>query len=383
MKYRFQKFIFFLFLSISSIGIAHAQFTVRFQIDEVPALHVNDALYLAGSFNDWNPALADFQFSKTADGRLIKQIKLPSAGLFEYKITRGQWTKVECASNGTAIANRTLKIESDTTIHISIAAWADDMPQRPPVSTRTKNVFVLDTAFYMPQLNRKRRIWIYLPEEYALSKKTYPVLYMHDGQNLFDALTSSYGEWGIDELMDSVSAKKQWIIVGIDHGNTQRLTEYNPFDSKFGNGEGDAYADFLAQTLKPYIDQRFRTKKDVANTAVAGSSMGGLISFYTVLKYPLLFSKAGVFSPSFWIAPQMFTKVESQPATANAFFFVCGKLEGKEMEEDMRRMHNLMQQKGSRKSILTVVEDGQHNERFWQKEMPLFLNWLNQLTPNK
>ena len=106
--------------------------------------------------------------------------------------------------------------------------------------------------------------------------------------------------------------------------------------------------------------------------------MGGLISFYTAFKYPALFSKAGVFSPSFWIAPQLFPKVEAQPLTANAFFFVCGKLEGKEMEEDMRRMYNLLLKKGGNKSTFRVVEDGQHNERFWQKEMPLFLTWLNQ-----
>lgn len=378
MKYGFQKFFLFLFAALSSVNIAKAQYTVHFEIDAVPASHANDALYLAGSFNEWNPALTDYQFTKTADGRFVKQIKLPSSGLFEYKITRGQWTKVECASNGSSIGNRILQLKSDTTIHITIAAWADDIPQRPPVSTRTKNVFVLDTAFYMPQLIRKRRIWIYLPEDYALSKKSYPVLYMHDGQNLFDALTSSYGEWGVDELMDSVPAKKQWIVVGIDHGNTKRLTEYNPFDSKFGKAEGDAYADFLAQTLKPYIDQRFRTKRDVSNTAIAGSSMGGLISFYTAFKYPALFSKAGVFSPSFWIAPQLFAKVAAQPFVTNAFFLVGGKPEGKEMEDDMRRMHQLLLQKGSRKSTISMVEDGQHNERFWQKEMPRFLNWLNQ-----
>lgn len=360
------------------MGIAHAQYIVRFEIDEVPALHRNDPLYLAGNINDWNPALADFQFTKTADGRFVKQIIIPSAGLFEYKITRGQWTKVECAANGAAISNRILNIQSDTTIHLTVAAWADDIPQRPPVSTRTKNVFVLDTAFYMPQLKRNRRIWIYLPEGYALSKKKYPVLYMNDGQNLFDVLTSSYGEWGVDELMDSVPAKKKWIIVGIDHGNTQRLTEYNPFDSKFGKAEGDAYVDFLAHTLKPYIDQRFRTKKESAHTAVAGSSMGGLISFYAAFKYPAIFSKAGVFSPSFWLAPQLFTKVELQPGITNAFFFTGGKLEGKEMEKDLLRMHDLLLQKGIGKSKAILVEDGQHNERFWQTQMPVFLAWLNQ-----
>ena len=378
MQYRLQKFFLFICFFNAVACVGRAQYIVNFKIERVPALHADDTLYLAGNFNDWNPGSAYFKFTKSADGKLVHQLKVSAAGILEYKITRGSWSKVECAANGASVSNRIVKISSDTTISIGIDAWADDIPKRPPVSTRTKNVFVVDTAFFIPQLNSKRRIWIYLPDGYAWSKRSYPVLYMQDGQNLFDALTSAYGEWGVDELLDSIPDRKQWIVVGIDHGNDRRLTEYNPFDSKYGKGEGDAYADFLAQTLKPYIDKHFRTKKEAANTAVAGSSMGGLISFYTAFKYSDVFAKSGVFSPSFWIAPQLYTTVEAKPSVKGSFYFVCGDKESNEMVSDMQRMQNLLLQKGNSKLKLTVIKNGRHNEAFWQAQMPEFLRWLNQ-----
>ena len=91
------------------------------------------------------------------------------------------------------------------------------------------------------------------------------------------------------------------IVVAIDHGGTKRINEYCPYDMEgFGKGEGDQYLQFLVKTLKPYIDKNYRTKKDKENTYIAGSSMGGLISMYAVLKYPYVFGGAGVFSPAFW-----------------------------------------------------------------------------------
>jgi predicted alpha/beta superfamily hydrolase len=118
----------------------------------------------------------------------------------------------------------------------------------------------------MPQLGRQRRIWIYLPAGYTSSPKRYPVIYMHDGQNLFDDYTSGYGEWGIDEMMDKVSPQNQCIIVGIDHGGDFRVTEYDPYDSKYGKGRGDDYVEFLVKALKPYIDAHYKTIADAKHT---------------------------------------------------------------------------------------------------------------------
>jgi predicted alpha/beta superfamily hydrolase len=153
-------------------------------------------------------------------------------------------------------------------------------------STASKNVSIIDTAFYMPQLNRYRRIWIYLPYNYNSTKQQYPVVYLQDGQNIFDKATSFIDEWGVDECVDTLIQKgtKASIIVAIDNGGEQRMNEYNPYvHEKYGGGEGDKYVDFLTNTLKPYIDKNYRTLKDAANTTIAGSSMGALISYYAAL----------------------------------------------------------------------------------------------------
>lgn len=365
-----------LLVSIFFFSDVTGQFKVRFEIKSKPGNHAADTLYLAGTFNGWNPGDNAFTFQVAANGVHYAEMNDVMPGRIEYKITRGSWSKVEAATKGSAMANRSQVISSDTTILLTIDAWADDFPGRPPVSTRSKNVFIADTAFFIPQLNRKRRIWIYLPDDYAFSKKSYPVLYMQDGQNLFDVITSSYGEWGVDEMMDSIVPRKQSIVVGIDHGEGKRMTEYNPYSSRFGKGEGDAYVDFLAHTLKPYIDRTYRTKPGKGTTAVAGSSMGGLISLYAVVKYPDVFGEAGIFSPAFWLAPDLQKKIDSSTAISAAVYFVCGELEGNEMTADMKRIYDQLKQKGAKKLYYKQVADGKHNENFWRTEMYAFYNWL-------
>ena len=159
-------------------------------------------------------------------------------------------------------------------------------------STCSKNVSVFEID--APQLHCKKRIWIYLPIGYEKIVEKYPVIYMHDAQNLFDKKTSYAGEWQVDETLDSLKAKI--IVVGIEHGGDQRLMELTPFvHPKHGGGKADLYVDFIVKNLKPYIDENYRTKKSAKNTCIFGSSLGGLTSFYAVLKYPKIFGKAGIF----------------------------------------------------------------------------------------
>lgn len=362
----------FLFFTVS----AQQTGTLTLELQSIPASHPADSFYVAGSFNGWNPALEKFRFQKN-EGKLILRVQLNPGDMAEFKITRGSWQKCESSSSGAAVSNRVLKFTNDTTIHIHVDGWADAAAVHPPVSTRSANVLVVDTAFRMPQLNRTRRIWVYLPSDYHQSAKKYPVLYMQDGQNLFDVLTAPYGEWGMDEFLDSVVDPRKCIIVGIDHGGNTRLTEYNPYDSRFGKGEGDAYVDFLVYTLKPYIDNAFRTKSGRKYTSVAGSSMGGLISYYAAVKHPEVFGSAGVFSPAFWIAPalQQFTD-KATVKKSTAFYFVCGDMESKEMVGDMELMASKIRSKGARNVYTKVVIGGRHNEKMWQQEIPGFYNWL-------
>ena len=160
-----------------------------------------------------------------------------------------------------------------------------------------------------PQLQTTKKIWLYLPENYAQTTKKYPVLYLHDGQNLFDASTSYAGEWRIDETLDSLKAEV--IVVGIAHGNEKRIDELTPFkNEQYGGGKGTLYLDFIISQLKPYIDAHYRTKSGKYNTAIGGSSLGGLISYYAVVKYPDVFGKSLVFSPAFLINPELYAETE-------------------------------------------------------------------------
>ena len=121
-------------------------------------------------------------------------------------------------------------------------------------STATKQVsnFTIDA----PQLKTSKKIWVYLPKNYKATKKKYPVIYMHDAQNLFDAKTTYVGEWNVDETLDSISA--QVIVIGIEHGGDKRIEELTPYkNEKYGGGKADDYLDFIVKTLKPKVDATY------------------------------------------------------------------------------------------------------------------------------
>ncbi len=309
-------------------------------------------------------------------------------GSYEYKITRGDWDKAECKIGGDDIGNRVLKVDENSTIKLIIEEWADRFHHAPKKTTASKNVQIIDTAFLIPQLKRTRRVWIYLPECYSACTKRFPVLYMHDGQNVFDDATSYSGEWGVDEYLDSLGMDaKECIVVAIDNGSTKRLNEYCPYDfnlsgftnsGKINKGEGNQYVDFLVKTLKPFIDKNYRTAKDKVYTAIAGSSMGGLISLYAVLKYPKVFGAAGIFSPAFSVAPKIFDDIKAKgKKVSSKIYFYAGKQEGETMVPDMLKAYEAMSKVSKAKMQAVIRNDGRHNEPTWRKEFPLFYEWIN------
>jgi predicted alpha/beta superfamily hydrolase len=370
------KFISIFYLSLFSLH-ASAQYSFRIEIS-VPAASGNDSIFIAGSFNNWDPHHLSYLFSKS-NNKLIFKIDNLSKGIYEYKITRGGWGKVETTKAGLDIENRLMNLSCDTTVYHAVAEWKDNFAVTPKQPTRSRNVQILDTSFRMKKLQRTRRIWIYLPPDYRNSPKKYPVIYMHDGQNLFDQSASGFGEWGVDEALDSLAktGKSSSIVVGIDNG-PRRMNEYNPYYyERSGEGEGDAYLDFIIRELKPYIDKRFRTHTSKEHTIIAGSSMGGLISYYAVLKYPEVFGKAGIFSPSFWVAPQMSQLTDSlAPKLKGMFFFYMGELEGESM---VKNMNNITLQLGkfSNALLYTVIDPaGRHTESAWKKWFTAFYLWI-------
>lgn len=244
-------------------------------------------------------------------------------------------------------------------------------------STASKNVNTFEIE--APQLDTIRKIWVYLPEDYKNSDKRYPVIYMHDAQNLFDASTSFVGEWKVDEFLDSFKGRKA-IIIGIEHGSEKRINELTPFSNeKYGGGEADSYLEFIRNTLKPHIDGIYRTLEDSKNTTIMGSSLGGLISFYAAVKCPDVFGNAGVFSPSFWFSEEIFSFTEAANLDVNTrFFFLAGDSEGEEMVPDLKRMIKLLESKGLKKDHyhVEIIKDGEHNEALWSEHFGEAYQWL-------
>ncbi|NEN23940.1 T9SS type A sorting domain-containing protein [Cryomorpha ignava] len=348
-------------------------------IDSAPANTPAEAtIYLAGSINSWNPGDPDFTFSEV-DGSLIYTLAESAPNSFPGKITRGDWATVEGNEAGGDISNRVFNFATTDTIHIAVQSWLDlggapsDLPP---------NVITLSTDFFMPQLGRNRRIRLFLPSDYDATTTDYPVLYMHDGQNLFSASESFAGEWEVDEALINFENEgySGAIVVAIDNGGSYRIDEYTPWaNADYGGGDGEAYMEFIVNTLKPYVDENFRTLSNRENTGIMGSSLGGLISHYGGMKYQNVFSKVGVFSPSFWFTSDIYDFTASQGHSAEMkFYFLAGGQESASLQQDVNNMIETMEENGFSESETNFkfVANGQHSEWFWAQEFPEAFEWL-------
>jgi len=374
-----KKFL-LLFISIFSISF-YGQVTLR--ITSIPGNTPSEAtIYLAGSVNGWNPV--DNNSIMQPDGFGAYQLVIPEGtGTVEYKFTRGSWPTVEGNASGGFLPNRSFSFTgSPQTLTLTIQSW-EDLGGSGNNSTAAANVQILSSDFYMPQLDRNRRIWLYLPPDYQTSTKNYPVLYMKDGQNLFDNLTSFSGEWQVDETLNSLFEQGDYgaIVVGIDNGGGERLNEYSPWvNAQYGGGQGDEYMEFIAETLKPYIDENFRTRTEPEFNALLGSSMGALIATYGVCEYPNLFRKLGSFSPAYWFALDYLDTYLSSPIdlSNHRSYFVAGENESSTMVTNTNAIKNVMQNNGmSSDNTFTKFDSyGTHTESYWRGEFGAAYEWL-------
>ncbi|MBZ0301052.1 MAG: alpha/beta hydrolase [Anaerolineae bacterium] len=248
---------------------------------------------------------------------------------------------------------------------------------------------------YSPQLDNARSILVYLPSGYEPGEDRYPVLYMHDGQNLFDAYTSFAGEWHVDETLLRLETEGiKAIVVGIPNGGSERVNEYSPFrDPRHGGGKGDRYLDFLADTLKPRIDADFRTLPGRDHTGLMGSSMGGLISLYGYFYRPETFGFAGAMSPAFWFAQRaIFPYTLRQRYIPGRIYLDAGTAEiprrfgrilpkhvGQPVCADAQRMLAILSRLGfeARRELNYVEGIGAaHNETAWSQRLPNALRFL-------
>jgi predicted alpha/beta superfamily hydrolase len=241
---------------------------------------------------------------------------------------------------------------------------------------------------YGPAPGVRRRLLVYLPPSYYNSDKHYPVLYMHDGQNLFDAAISYSGEWQVDETMEALSTEGiEAIVVGIANSGSGRAMDYSAHvHSRFGGGGADAYIDFLIENIKTLVDTSFRTLPDRANTGLMGSSMGGSVSLYGLLTRPDVFGFAGVLSPAFWWSQGTFYPfVEALPFVGGRIYMDVGDKETPDIPgrrkvylNDAIQMDALLRAKGyTPDNLLFVIEQGgTHHESTWARRLPGALRFL-------
>lgn len=377
----------YLFSLVLFLLAASLQAQLTFRVINIPEYTPNNAsIYVVGSFNNWEPADNDFELIKQQDGTYTLTI-VPPVGELKYKFTRsGGWSTVEGNINGTYLNDRVIDYTGEAiTETIIIQTWEDLHDNSgggsEDNSTATENVHTIEN-FYMPEFNTSRRIWVYLPPDYATSNRNYPVLYMHDAQNVFDIYSSFSGEWRVDESLNTMFAQGDAgvIVIGIENGGGSRIDEYTPWsNAQYGGGEGAKHAQFIVNTLKPYIDNNYRTRPEREATGIMGSSLGGLITMYTAMEYQEIFSKAGVFSPSFWWSDEAYEHVRNEGKRANMkVYFLAGEQESESMVSDMRNMYNVMRQIGFSESELFFRThlDGTHSEGYWAREFPGAYYWL-------
>jgi len=233
-----------------------------------------------------------------------------------------------------------------------------------------------------PQLGNSRDIHIYLPPSYRSSGRHYPVVYMHDGQNLFDPDLAFAGEWGVDETLERLAPQGiETIVVAIPNMGGERCDEYSPFvDPRAGGGRGDAYLAFVIDTLKPRVDRKFRTRREREHTGIMGSSMGGLISLYGFLRHPDVFGFCGAMSPSLWFANRaLFDYVASLHRWFGRIYLDIGTEEGQRHVRNTQQMARLLRTRCPypRDQVLFVVDEGAHHtEEAWSRRYEAAVRFL-------
>ncbi len=241
-------------------------------------------------------------------------------------------------------------------------------------------IHTIHEQFEIPQLIKTRRITALLPWNYNDSDKRYPVLYLQDGQNLFDDF-APFGSWELDKRLRHMASQGQadFIVIAIDHAEKERIAEYTPsVKTKLGKGDGLQYADFLATTLKPYIDANFRTLSDRDHTGIGGSSMGGLISLYAAMKHPKTYSRLMIFSPSLWVSPNLPHEFLIHASSFRGKIYLYGGAqEGSDMVKHLHSFYRHAQSYSERIDLtVSIREDGQHNESAWGNEFPKAVRYL-------
>lgn len=332
--------------------------------DSVPA---DSSVYVTGNHQEigsWQTV--GLAMNKNGMNEWSCQLILPEKFHLEYKLTLGSWEYEALDWNGYVPSNNILEVENDTTIILTVLSWGNNPKQKFEGQ-------ITGTVEYYYNLNGKgikpRDVIVWLPPGYYESEEHYPVLYMHDGQNVFDPATSTFGvDWQIDEAADTLIGKnyiRPIIIVAI-YNTPDRSKEYSDNDT------GYAYMDFLVNNLKPMIDSTYRTKPGRENTVTGGSSLGGLISFMIPWHHPDIFSMAICISPAFKIKQYDFVtpviSYEGEKKNIKIYMDVGNVGLEDSLRTGINEMVSALETKGYKEGedfYRYIADNAEHSEKFW------------------
>jgi enterochelin esterase-like enzyme len=335
-------------------------------------LSVGENIYITGNVSElgnWNPA--EVILEKVSVSSWQKSILFKRGTALEFKFTKGSWNTEALNPDSTMPGNSVLKVEHDTTIKVSITNWRDISIVK--IKGQITGRVEYHRNFTLEEL-KPRDIIVWLPPGYDKTKsKRYPVLYMHDGQNIFDPNTSSMLiDWRIDEIADSLIREKEIkpiIVVGI-YNTEDRGPEYT--DTQLGH----LYMKGIVEKIKPYIDSKYKTLRDRKNTAVCGASLGGLISIMCAWEYPHVFSKAACFSPAFKIYDIDYVKNVLKYSSKKkdiTFYIYNGGIDLEErLQPGVHAMINALKQKGFKEGknlFVDIEKSAKHNEADWSRKV--------------
>ena len=337
-------------------------------------------VYISGNFNSWRTQDKEFMMQKIRNNsyhyKFPHDFDYPQELL--YKFTKGDWSEVEINIEGNRTENRS------TLLHTGIqkehvARWRKNW--LPFKQSFLPQVQLISDEFEIPQLNKTRKIWALLPHDYDNSSESYPVMYLQDAQNLFNE-SAEFGNWEIDKKLAVMSEYKigKIIVIAIEHAEDDRIMEYNVGKTVLGKGQGKKYIRFVTETLKPFVDSNFRTKKEREFTGIGGSSMGGLVSIFSGLKNPEVYGKLMIFSPSLWVVPELKIKAKKENTPDVKIYLYAGGEESKNLLAEVKKFQqDLFSNEfitDSSQINLSINRKGKHTETYWSDEFPKAIEWL-------
>lgn len=363
-----------------------------------------DALYLAGTFNGWSPGAEAWGLARTGNAdswELVVPVDALGSSVIELKLTRGSWDTVEVDESLADRGNRRLELDAlavdrlgTATVELDVAAFADDREpgdgRGPSTVVGRLDVWTIESA----ALGSSRPVRVWLPPGYDAAEnaeREYPVLYLQDGQNLFDAATSFLGaEWRVDEtLTELVEAGEvpPWIVVGIDNAGAERSAEYLPSSIALRStgGRAERYLEFLTEELQPRIERDYRVARGAAHTGIGGSSLGACVSLFAAMERPGRFGALLLESPATWVGGGALLDAAEAHAVWPARVFVgCGDREGRDPSGSeayvaaFERLEEAFRARGLGSERLRAVleEGGRHDEDAWARRLPDALRFL-------